>query len=201
MIRRFDTATLPASPWKNGGGTTREIATWPPGADVDGFDWRVSIATIAASGPFSVFAGVDRTIMLLEGDGVRLQAQGIDHRLDRPQEPFAFSGDAALQCTLLGGASTDFNVMTRRSRHRADLRLMQAAAYVEAAPHGLLMSLRGDWLAGNEALAPGEGLWWTDAPHDWRLAPSSSDGRLACVRWWPRSETARTATSPKAATP
>jgi len=194
MIRRFDAALLPAAPWKNGGGSTREIASWPPGAGLDGFDWRVSIATIAASGPFSVFAGVDRTIMLLEGDGVRLQAQGLDHRLDRPQDPFAFSGDLAIHCTLLGGASSDFNVMTRRSRLRADLRLMHGAAVLETAPHGLLMSLHGDWLAGDEALAAGEGLWWADAPNAWRLAPAGGDCRLVGVRWW-------TAMNPKAPQP
>ena len=46
---------------------TREIACWPPGAGLHDFGWRVSIATIAAAGPFSVFKGVDRIIMLLVG--------------------------------------------------------------------------------------------------------------------------------------
>ena len=93
-IHRFDTASLAAAPWKNGGGTTREIAAWPQGAGIDGFDWRVSIATIDQAGPFSAFAGVDRVIMLLDGSGVRLRSGGgrIDHRLDRPQAPFAFAG-------------------------------------------------------------------------------------------------------------
>ena len=64
MLHRFALADLSASPWKNGGGSTREIVCRPPGAGMDGFDWRVSVATIARSGPFSVFTGVDRVIVL-----------------------------------------------------------------------------------------------------------------------------------------
>ena len=107
MLERFAIDQLASAPWKNGGGSTREIACWPPGAGFDDFDWRVSIATIAASGPFSTFAGVDRTIVLLEGDGVRLRSAdgAIDHRLDTPLAPFAFGGDEPIDCTLLGGAS------------------------------------------------------------------------------------------------
>lgn len=48
---------LVASPWKNGGGVTREIAAQPPGASLDGFAWRVSVADVAQPGPFSRFPG------------------------------------------------------------------------------------------------------------------------------------------------
>ncbi len=51
-------------PWKNGGGMTADVAASPPGAGMDGFDWRVSIARVEADGPFSVFPGVDRTMAL-----------------------------------------------------------------------------------------------------------------------------------------
>ncbi len=37
-------------PWKNGGGVTTEICVSPPSG---AFDWRVSIATVNADGPFS----------------------------------------------------------------------------------------------------------------------------------------------------
>ncbi|MGR7000643.1 HutD/Ves family protein [Yinghuangia aomiensis] len=77
----FDTDFLPVTPWRNGGGETREVAA-EPSAD-GGFAWRVSIATIAQDGPFSAFPGVDRTITLLEGAGVHLVGDGLDHLLDR----------------------------------------------------------------------------------------------------------------------
>jgi len=73
-MHRFDLATVPPTPWKNGGGATRELACWPSGAGMHDFEWRVSVATIAAPGPFSAFAGVDRQIMLLDSDGVHLRA-------------------------------------------------------------------------------------------------------------------------------
>ena len=71
---------------------------------MDSFGWRISVATIAQAGPFSAFAGVDRQITLLDGDGVHLHsADGqINHALDQRWQPFAFSGDVALVCTLLG---------------------------------------------------------------------------------------------------
>ena len=182
-LQRFDVATLPATPWKNGGGSTREIACWPPGAGFDRFDWRVSIASIASSGPFSVFAGVDRIITLLDGDGVRLQGAGVDHRLATPLAPFAFSGDAVIDCTLLGGASSDFNVMTRRGRLRAELRVLHGAADLPAAPHGLLLAWRGGWRAAGQPLAQGQGLWWADAAMPWRLDPDAADAALLAVHW------------------
>ena len=46
-LQFFDLATVPATPWKNGGGSTRELACWPLGAGMDAFGWRVSVATIA----------------------------------------------------------------------------------------------------------------------------------------------------------
>ncbi|WP_369820961.1 HutD family protein [Pseudorhodoferax sp. Leaf274] len=182
-MQRFDVDALAATPWKNGGGSTREIASWPPGAGFDGFDWRVSVASIAASGPFSRFAGVDRIITLLGGDGVRLQGEGIDHHLATPLAPFAFSGDARIDCTLLGGASSDFNVMTRRGRLRAELRVLRGAAGLAAAPHGLLLAWRGGWRAGGQPLAQGQGLWWADAATPWAVATDDPDAALLAVQW------------------
>lgn len=179
MIYSFDTAALPATPWKNGGGTTREIVGQPPGAGMDSFDWRVSIATIAQAGPFSAFPGVDRVILLLDGAGVHLQGGGIDHRLDTPGAPFAFSGDVALGCALLGGASTDFNVMVRRGRVQAEVRMVTTAESISA-DFGLLLAVRGMWQLGDISCAPGHGLWW-DAPVQWRATPQTTDALLVAV--------------------
>jgi environmental stress-induced protein Ves len=187
-IHRFDTASLAAAPWKNGGGKTREIAAWPEGAGMDGFDWRVSIATIDQAGPFSAFAGVDRVIMLLDGSGVRLRSGGgrIDHRLDRPQAPFAFAGDMALDCELLGGRSTDFNVMTRRGRVRAEVRVLTGDSQVAPAAAGLLLALRGRWqLRGGDttALESGAGLWWAEGPAGWHATSVDAEAALVAVRF------------------
>lgn len=188
-LHRFHRATLPVMPWKNGGGCTREIACWPPGAGLGDFGWRVSIATIAAPGPFSVFQGVNRHIMLLDGDGVRLQSSDgrIDHRLDTPCLPFAFSGDATIDCTLLGGASSDFNVMVRRSQWHADVQVLGSAAAIAQAPHGVLLALRGSWQLGDSLAVSeaGEGLCWTHAEHTWEVRPETAGAQLAVVRFLP----------------
>lgn len=186
-FQRFSRAALRAAPWKNGGGTTQEIVSWPEGAGLDAFGWRASIATIAQPGPFSRFPGIDRQIMLLEGDGVRLFTHDgrIDHRLDTPHRPFAFNGDEAIDCRLLGGSSNDFNLMTRRGHWRAELQLLDAAAAVAPAPHGLLLALAGDWQVGDERCAAGEGLCWTEAAQGWQVRPAQAGGRLVAVRILP----------------
>ena len=84
-----------AMTWKNGGGVTREVAAYPPGAGLDDFDWRVSMATVEAGGPFSVFPGVDRVLAVLEG---RLALAIDGARADRAWPglpPLAFPGDVS----------------------------------------------------------------------------------------------------------
>ena len=185
-MQRFDLAAVPPTPWKNGGGHTRELACWPPGAGMDGFEWRVSVATIAAPGPFSAFAGVDRQIMLLDGDGVHLSAPGagLDHRLDRRWRPCAFPGDVAVGCRLLGGSATDFNLMLRRGRWRGSVEVVRDARVPGSTPAGLCMVLAGRWRLGGDMLEPGQGLWWSAAGAGSALAPHARQGGEAPVLAW-----------------
>ncbi len=191
---RFERATLPATPWKNGGGVTREIVCQPPGAGLDAFDWRVSIATIASDGPFSAFPGVDRVITLLEGGGVHLtsEADAIDHRLDTPLRPYAFSGEARIHARLLAGDCDDFNVMTRRATCRASVTVLREATTLRA-PQGLLLALNGHWQAqaedpAAETLIAQQGLWW-DRQAAWRLSPQAADATLLAVTIHPQTAT------------
>jgi environmental stress-induced protein Ves len=108
-------------PWKNGGGNTTEIATFPEGSDFRSFIWRVSIAEVLQDGPFSPFAGVDRTLVLLAGGGMRLTGEGAPIELRTAFAPIVFSGDAALQCGLLAGPVRDFNLMVRRGKARGSI--------------------------------------------------------------------------------
>jgi len=127
-------------PWKNGGGETVEIAVEPAGASLDAFDWRVSMAHVAASGPFSRFAGVDRTLAVLEGSGIRLSVGGRERvPLRRDTPPFGFSGDDPAEAELIDGAIEDLNVMTRRGSHRHRLSRLAATA-------PLSLRRKGDWL-------------------------------------------------------
>ncbi|KVE92376.1 HutD family protein [Burkholderia vietnamiensis] len=138
-------AALVASPWKNGGGVTREIAAHPPGAALDAFAWRVSVADVGAGGPFSRFDGVDRTLVLLSGAGMTLaEAGGARHVLDTPLARADFAGEAAIDATLHDGATRDFNLMTRRSAARATLAVWRAGTHrVERADTVLLFCAAG----------------------------------------------------------
>jgi environmental stress-induced protein Ves len=110
-------------PWKNGGGETVEIAVFPEGAALADFDWRVSMATVASDGPFSVFSGIDRTLSILDGEGMTLFIEDrAPMTLTRASEPLPFPADAATSATLVNGAITDLNVMTRRGvlSHRVE---------------------------------------------------------------------------------
>jgi environmental stress-induced protein Ves len=110
----------PRMPWKNGGGFTEEI-TRDNGEGLDGFGWRLSIADIEESGGFSVFAGYQRIISVLQGDGMRLLVDGQASRPLLPFDAFAFSGESQVSCNLLGGAIRDFNLIYAPQRYRARL--------------------------------------------------------------------------------
>ena len=69
-------------PWKNGGGVTHELWRTPKAGPE--FDLRISIAEVAANGPFSLFPGVDRIITLLSGGGFRLAGGTIDQVVSAP---------------------------------------------------------------------------------------------------------------------
>ncbi len=112
-------ADLKPVPWKNGGGTTTEIAAHPCGAALDGFDWRVSLAQVASDGPFSAFPGIDRTLAVVSGTGLVLRIKGRDPvTLSAESEPTAFPGDVPTEARLTAGPIADLNVMTRRGRFR-----------------------------------------------------------------------------------
>jgi hypothetical protein len=190
LIERFDLNSLPVVSWKSGGGTTREIVCRPAGAGFDDFDWRISVATIDADVAFSTFSGVDRCIALLRGGGLRLASTDggdIDHRLDLPYRPFAFDGGRALRATLLAGESMDFNVMTRRGRFRADLRVLRTAGTLKPTRRGLVHAAAGDWtLDGVDGvispLTVGQGFWWDgSALQEFRVAPRGASASAAAL--------------------
>lgn len=106
-------AQVAARPWRNGGGKTRELLAWPAPAD-----WRVrmSVADVATDGPFSAFPGIERWFAVLEGEGVELSWPGERHRLEARSPPLCFDGGLAVHCSLLAGATRDFNLMARPGR-------------------------------------------------------------------------------------
>ncbi len=112
-------------PWKNGLGETAEIAIAPDGASVEAFDWRLSMARVGADGPFSAFVGIDRTLTVIEGAGMRLRVGARAPVVLAPgSAPCAFRGDEAAEATLVDGPITDLNVMSRRAAWRHAVRIV-----------------------------------------------------------------------------
>lgn len=112
------------SPWRNGGGVTRELASWPHGGD---WIWRMSVAEVAQSGPFSRFEGVQRWFAVLAGAGVRLSMGEHSHALTGSSAPLCFDGALPVDCQLLDGATQDFNLMVRSDQTTAQMRRVAGA--------------------------------------------------------------------------
>ena len=105
-----------ATPWKNGGGITHEAIRVP--ASGDPFRWRISVARIERSGPFSDFASYNRTMVLLRGSGAELKFSNGDQRMLRRVGDMAqFDGALATQCELVDGPCVDLNLMVIKSLH------------------------------------------------------------------------------------
>ncbi|CAH2402258.1 HutD-family protein [Mesorhizobium escarrei] len=129
-------------PWKNGGGVTTEIAVSPTGAALDDFDWRVSMAHVASGGPFSEFAGVDRSLAVLKGEGIILDIAGRPAAtLTKASAPLSFPADVPTQAALIAGPITDLNVMTRRGRmtHAVDRLVISAPTDIQSAADATLI--------------------------------------------------------------
>ena len=162
-VRHLKAADFSRLPWKNGGGFMTELVRAPL--------WRVSIADVEQSGPFSDYTGFERTILLLSGDGMELEFdQAPSTRIDRREEPFVFDGGWKTHCRLLGGPVKDFNLMVIRESVRATLRVLRLPAeptMLIAAPTALYYVLRGkaafSLLGLDHVVAPGELLRVDDA--------------------------------------
>lgn len=177
-IRHLRSESYVSMPWKNGRGSTDEIYLLPPGASRDGFDLRISRASIPEPGLFSAFPGVQRTITVIEGSGLTLDFG--DHMATLgPRQPFTF--DSGL--TPLGIPEGDpvrvLNVMASR----AVWRIEPAAVVTEITLLDVLLSvvfaIEGGWLVdagpNQTTLMPGDTAL-VDRPG--RIAPQSAGAAL-----------------------
>jgi environmental stress-induced protein Ves len=185
VIRRGE---QPITAWRNGGGSTRQIAIDPAGADLaTGFRWRVSCAQIASDGPFSVLPGVDRSLWLLRGNGMRLSFGGDEVVIDRVFQRLDFAGEAAVEASLLDGPCEDLNVMTARGVVAADARVATLAAEqsleVPAAAQRLVVMLTGlAGASGGCVLGAGDALR-LDGTRDLTVTAIAEPALLVVVRF------------------
>jgi hypothetical protein len=115
-------ASFKAVPWKNGGGVTHEAMRVP--ANGDPFRWRVSVARIDVSGPFSDFTGYERKMVLLKGGGVELRfANGTVRALRTVGEMAEFDGALAARSELIEGPCVDLNLIVAKSLSEVSARV------------------------------------------------------------------------------
>ena len=94
--------------WKNGAGFTLEIARSQGEAD---FDWRISMADVTISGPFSLFPNKQRIITVLDGQGIGLHVDNLPVKALKQGDIFAFYGESQVQSELVDGAIRDLNLI------------------------------------------------------------------------------------------
>jgi environmental stress-induced protein Ves len=126
MLTQYSPATFKTIPWKNGLGHTTELAISENGT-LDNFDWRLSIASVVNDGDFSNFAGYQRNLVLIEGNGLTLDHRNGDiDNLTQLLDIARFDGGCNTHGALSNGGIKDFNIMTRMTSF-----LPEVTCYVE----------------------------------------------------------------------
>jgi len=108
MITKLDPAQYRRTPWKNGGGTTVDIA---------GQDdlWRFGRTPITTPGPFSGYSGFDRLQVLIAGRGLVLETPDGEIDVRVPFRPVRFKGETPIQSRLEAGAVEVVNLIGARA--------------------------------------------------------------------------------------
>ena len=183
--------------WKNGRGSTRELAICPPHASFErgDFAWRISRTVVEEDGPFSSFPEFERILVVTRGRGLVLThgAEAPRARV-RALEPYRFAGEWTTEAELVSGSVADFNVLFRRGIVEADVRVLKLGErrVLEslAAGHGFVHVLSGvarARVSGEEEpfeLDEGESLWVKDLAHEeeLELAGESERGVVLVVQ-------------------
>ncbi len=145
-----DPADRAREPWANGRGTTRLLATAPDDA------WRLSVADIVEDAEFSLFAGLDRVLVVVSGD-VRLTIDGRAHAL-RPGDAARFAGETAVSASVDGPALVA-NLMVRRGAATVEVtRTVLVEDVTSPAAGEIVVLLAAATTAAGRALSPGTAL-------------------------------------------
>lgn len=166
-VRLIKADELQPQPWKNGGGLTRQIAIYPPGAGLADFIWRISAAEVSAPGPFSIWQDIDRILLLTDGGPMQLtQTQtGRQTQLD-PGARLYFAGETPYVSALPVGPVRDFNLMLRRKQAHGCVDLRKGAQQLPLRPgdtvlhctHGQFQAVLPARLGGTQMLETGDTL-------------------------------------------
>jgi predicted deacylase/environmental stress-induced protein Ves len=149
-------------PWKNGLGTSAEIAVVPPNCDftTTPFIWRVSVAEIGSSTTFSVFHAYNRVCVRLDGEELKLKHNFSSQIVTVPVfQPYSFKGEWHTQCLISNDKKVmDFYVIWQRDQAKADV---QAKEITPENRYAYTIKSKGTTLiycyTGQVSIASGEG--------------------------------------------
>lgn len=111
LVRRYRAYRI--MPWRNGRGSTLEIAREP--AAGDDFAWRLSLADIDRDGAFSPYPGYRRALLLIAGNSLQLRFRGHGScSLDQARRAVRFEGEWQTHCAIPAGRCTDLSLIVRR---------------------------------------------------------------------------------------
>ena len=114
MINIISAQSFKTIPWKNGKGTTTELAINSTGT-LASFQWRLSIATVSEDGLFSDFSGYTRNLVLIEGDSISLtHNENKTDTLTNVLDFATFDGGSKTFGALQNGTIKDFNIITSK---------------------------------------------------------------------------------------
>jgi environmental stress-induced protein Ves len=187
-------SALKSVPWKNGVGSTKEIAIFPPLASLAQLDflWRFSTAEVIEPGPFSSFPDFDRLLTLVQGEELMLSFHRI-HKALKPGMVLHFQGEEKVSSKLPKGPITDLGLIFDRDQVMAKMSLVELAerprSFALTAPTVLLFCIAGNLQAmvypGEHAfeMSPGDTLRVGSLPEERVvfLDPGKSHVKLAAV--------------------
>jgi len=182
-IRAIDKTMFREMPWANGGGITTEL--FAHRNERSGrILWRISMAGVSSDGPFSHFAGYDRILVLMEGQGLRLSHRdGTEHYLSNAYDLAIFPGDIETHATLTHGPVQDFNVIADRSTYRPAVTVIRAGNNNHVSIHASVLAvfavdndlLIADPAMGNHYVQKGD-LFLVETPQrgDWTVSGATA---------------------------
>lgn len=163
-VQPLEYAEFQPVPWKNGAGKAIVLAVHPADASMENFAWRVSIAEIDEAVAYSLFPGLNRTQILLTGQGLHLKGMQ-QYDLITAYDVIDFDGESELSCELVSGACRVLNIMVRRSLAAAEVKVVRGSG---------LMQLVGD----NHLFYVAFGKYVLSSTHAAAIHIKSGDGLL-----------------------
>ncbi|KAK4514544.1 uncharacterized protein ATC70_002142 [Mucor velutinosus] len=125
--------------WKNGLGTTDEIAIYPPDKNFikDEFFWRFSTNTMHANCSYSLFPGYECTTVILPTDDDKksnacfslLHQGGETLTKIQPLFPYSWQGEWATTCKLSNSPVSCLQFMLRRELGKAQVRVEKIGSF------------------------------------------------------------------------